>query len=198
MVESVQSRDPETGRHSGIWLIVLCLILLVIAAVFVVPVVLRANESARRTADKSNLSQIGKALGMYAEVPANMGRFPDSLDALYPNYIDDERVFQSPLVSKHRAGPGKLKFCDYFYFPGHTDTHGTAIIAFGPRKPGQHGGNILLGAGYVEWIATDKAFADSILKQLKSEGISLEITPDTPPEDRQWMEEWRKELRLDK
>lgn len=107
---------------------------------------------ARRTACKSNLSQIGKACGMYAEVPSNLGLFPDygdgnpmsAMNLLYDGYIDDPRVFSCPsrqistLGLNRATDPGFVSNlgdqngkpgCSYGYDPGHTDTHGMAGIA---------------------------------------------------------------------
>lgn len=138
----------------GFTLIELLVVIAIIAilAGLILPVLARARESARRTACKSNLSQIGKACGMYAEVPANLGKFPDSgddnpmfsLNLLYDAYIDDPRVFScaskqvttlnlekctkdgfSPNLGDKDGTPG----CSYGYDIGHTDTHGMAGIA---------------------------------------------------------------------
>ena len=152
----------------GFTLIELLVVIAIIAilAGLILPVLARARESARRTACKSNLSQIGKACGMYAEVPANLGMFPEhagggnpmsSLNLLYDAYIDDSRVFAcasrqtstsglnkttdaggfTPNLGDESSSPGS----SYGYDEGHRDTHGVAGIAadFGGTSSGPDG-----------------------------------------------------------
>ncbi len=106
----------------------------------------------KQTCCKQNLSQIGKACGMYAEIGGSLGLFPDygngnpmhSLNLLYGTYIDDPDVFScpsrptlvkglkkatedkfTPNLGDKDAQPG----CSYGYDSGHRDTHGLAGIA---------------------------------------------------------------------
>ncbi len=142
-------------KEKGFTLIELLVVIAIIAilAGLILPVLARARESARRTACKSNLSQIGKACGMYAEVSANLGMFPDidghdpmkSLNLLYDAYIDDARVFSCSSKQTSTAGLSKVTSTDfnanlgkqsdvapassYGYDVGHRDTHGVAGLA---------------------------------------------------------------------
>src|ERR1051325_11648001 len=60
------------------------------------------SRSSRRPACASNLSQIGKACMLYADVSTNQGLFPDAstslraMNLLFGSYILDERVFSCP------------------------------------------------------------------------------------------------------
>jgi prepilin-type N-terminal cleavage/methylation domain-containing protein len=97
-------------RKSGFTLIELLVVIAIISilASLILPVLGRARESARRVACASNMSQVGKAMIMYADVPAN-GMYPTkstgtnpydktgdaqtALTLLYRQYINDIRVF---------------------------------------------------------------------------------------------------------
>ncbi len=129
------------------------IVLFALLASLILPVIAgHYNRLRRRTPCKSNLSQIGKACGMYAEIPAHMGRLPDygdgnpmsALNLLYDSYIDDPRVFSCPFapfsvkVLNKATAPGftpnlgdreSSPGSSYGYDIGHLDTHGVAGIA---------------------------------------------------------------------
>ncbi|MCK6471722.1 MAG: hypothetical protein L6R28_08245 [Planctomycetes bacterium] len=188
-----ESKGPSTA------VIVVCVVLLLAglgsAAFLVVTATQRANLSRHRSSDMSNLSQIGKALVMYSNVSANQGRYPPSLDLLYPDYIKDERVFLSPLVpdGEHLPGPGTLKRCDYFYVPGAKSDDGVAFVAFGPSAQG--GRNVLVAAGSVEFYEGSN---ELFIQAYKNKGISLEFDVDLSATDRSRLRALRRELGLDK
>jgi prepilin-type N-terminal cleavage/methylation domain-containing protein len=90
--------------HRGFTLIELLVVIAIIGilASMLLPVLARARESSRRIACANNLRQIGTALTMYADQPAN-GSFPTgtgpaltSLSVLYKDYLTDYRVFSCP------------------------------------------------------------------------------------------------------
>src|SRR5687768_9327831 len=95
-------------KYRGLTLMELMVIIAIIMVLagLILPVFSGCRTPARRTACGSNLNQIGKALFMYADVPAN-GIFPTSntskdpfadttpmhsLNLLYRGYIADPRV----------------------------------------------------------------------------------------------------------
>lgn len=189
-----QSKGPTTA---GVLVWGVLLLLGVGGAAFlVITVVQRANLSRRQTSDAANLAQIGKALVLYANVSANMGQHPPSLDLLYPDYVKDERVFLSPLVpeGEHLPGPGTLRHCDYFYVPGIKPDAGVSGVAFGPSSEG--GRNVLVAAGSVEWV--DETANVRFIQAYKDNGISLEFDVDLSASDRTRLRALRRELGLDK
>ena len=91
-----------------------------------------ARASARRTVCVHHLKFVAMALKMYAE--EHEGRYPDSLSALYPNYLRELEVLICPVVQgKHRGQGGTPQppftsdkptsaeidaLCSYAYVPG--------------------------------------------------------------------------------
>ena len=93
------------SRKEAFTLIELLVVIAIIAilAGLILPVLARARESARRTSCTSNLSQVGKACAMYADVSSNNGMYPNegsnalkSLNLLYDGYVKDPRLFSCP------------------------------------------------------------------------------------------------------
>jgi prepilin-type processing-associated H-X9-DG protein len=104
------------------------------------PAVSRVRENARTANSKSNLRQIG--LGIHIWADDNDENFPPNLAALFPNYIDNKKVFVCPLYSKHAADG-----FDYAYVAGlRAADPGAYIMAF-ETLPNRNG---LVNALYVD------------------------------------------------
>ncbi|MCX7806421.1 MAG: type II secretion system GspH family protein, partial [Planctomycetota bacterium] len=103
------------GKGEGGFTLIELLVVIAIIAILaglVLPVLARAREVAKRTSCGSNLSQIGKAMQLFSNVPAHRGMYPaypvdaadrsqynvwQSLNWLYGDrYIKDVRVFSCP------------------------------------------------------------------------------------------------------
>src|SRR5438045_6110707 len=101
--------EMQKNCRRGFTLIELLVVIAIIAilAGLILPVLARARESARRTSYAANLAQLGKAMYMYADTPANQvyptlaagaDSFADTeplktLNLLYNGYISDPRAF---------------------------------------------------------------------------------------------------------
>src|SRR4051794_28036377 len=68
-LEMTQMRRSKNG-FTLIELLVVIAIIAILAGL-ILPVLARARESARRTSCAANLAQMGKAIYMYADTPAN-------------------------------------------------------------------------------------------------------------------------------
>jgi prepilin-type N-terminal cleavage/methylation domain-containing protein len=171
------------ARKRGFTLIELLVVIAIIAilAGLILPVLARARESARRTSCASNLNQIGKAMFMYADVPAN-STFPSSdvggtdpaasWSLLYNKYIQDPRVFSCPskttppsALQTWTLGTPLPAGVMYGYDPKHGPNDAIAAIAAdkkGTTTPNSDnhgpgaGQNVLIGAGTVEFRDTVK------------------------------------------
>lgn len=128
-------------NSKGFTLIELLIVMaiIVILAGMLMPVIGRGRQQARRTNCMNNLKQIGAALHMYAT--DHNETFPSSLQALYPNYVDNTAVLSCPV------GPG------YSYTaPSGIPASTTAIINCN-NHPG--GTNVLYGDGHVSWVPSE-------------------------------------------
>jgi prepilin-type processing-associated H-X9-DG protein len=127
--------------------VVFVLFVLLVLAGLLLPSLSRAREESRRKSSDSNLSQIVKACITYQE--PNGDFFPPSLEALYPVYLDNVRVFHAPGV----GGEG----ISYGYAPPvdpHTARPDTPVAW---DLPGNYpsGGNVAFFDGHVKWVEAD-------------------------------------------
>lgn len=124
-------------RKNGFTLIeVLFVIVIFLAMAFALtPFVQMAKTRARKVACENNLRRINISLHNYAT--DNKDAFPPSLEALYPKYIDDDRVFDCP-SSTRRGTPADP---DYKYRPDLTEASDLKEVIVEDRE-GNHPGGI--------------------------------------------------------
>ncbi|MCZ7646312.1 MAG: hypothetical protein M5U26_13685 [Planctomycetota bacterium] len=142
-----------------------------VGAGLALPVLARARGNAKRTQSASNLSQMGKACMMFADVEANQGRYPKDPAQLMGGYIVDARLFQNPLRPGQDIG--------YIYLAGYTLADGVGILAYEEIDLGAEGRNALFADGHVEWLDEEsfqQALKESI-DQLKEEGRGVTKVP---------------------
>lgn len=154
------------GRGLTLIEIIVILGLVGVLAMLIILMSARAKVEARRKSCESNLTQIGKAMSMYADVPAN-GRFPTSSEnkddpfaadplgsweLLYNKYVADPRVFSCPgnpvpasnLSTWRTALVVKSTFG---YDPGHSPSDALTALAADLKGTGANSDNHGINAG---------------------------------------------------
>ncbi|HOX05824.1 MAG TPA: DUF1559 domain-containing protein [Planctomycetota bacterium] len=115
------------------------------------------REGARRTACRNCLRQISIACNMYAD--ENRGRFPGSLQQLYPAFTDNPRIFSCASSPSDYGDFAKGKVTErsssYVLVPGLRSGMPAEFILAYDQSPENHQGNgrnVLHLDGSVEWL----------------------------------------------
>jgi Protein of unknown function (DUF1559)/Protein of unknown function (DUF3352) len=121
---------------------------------------------------KNNLRQIGLAIAMYAD--DNDQKFPKKLSVLFPDYVDNDKIFLIPDYKKHAADG-----IDYAYISGITNNEPSTIVLGYESLPDKNGKHMVLFCdAHVELLTTaalKKARADNIAG-LKKKGRQTTVS----------------------
>jgi len=108
-----------------------------------------------RAACANNLKQFGLGCKMYAA--EHNGRFPDTLEAVYPEYIPDQNCLRCPGATRPPAtAADAAKLSDYEMVSGLTEKSPANSVLIREKSAANHtpaGRNILFVDGHVEFIA---------------------------------------------
>ncbi len=135
------------------------------------------KEKLRRARCVSNLKQLILAAIMWAD--DHDGEFPEKLSDLYPNYVDNVKLFTCPSA----GGPKITKKeeidsrTSYIYVTGLTEASlSDAVVIY--EDPSNHrgeGGNVAFADGHVEWLSAEEL--KPIMARRREKEIPMEVTP---------------------
>jgi prepilin-type processing-associated H-X9-DG protein len=137
------------------------LLVISLALVLFLPRPRRSSPHGPWMACSSNLRMIGLAIRRYAQDHGEA--FPPDFGALYPDYIDNPKLFScrakpSEWQRIQKTGEARPEWTSYVYVAGITDSDDTAcVLAF--DRPGNHGEdglNVLFLDTHVEWCTFEE------------------------------------------
>ncbi|GMV79119.1 MAG: hypothetical protein AMXMBFR7_03030 [Planctomycetota bacterium] len=129
---------------------------------------------------------------MYADAGASMGRYPPDLDLLLDGFVEHPHILECPTANE-TSGPPPHSSHVYKYVPGHTQSHGHAVLAICPHCGAGRGINALMGDGHVEWLSYEEGGLEAALRKLN---VPLDLKPDMTPEQHQEIQLLRTRLGL--
>jgi prepilin-type processing-associated H-X9-DG protein len=125
------------------------------SAVFMVPIMAgmtlpalaRAREEARKANCKENLAQIGKAMCAFNE---NNGKFPSSLEVLYPDYLNTFKIFRCPSTEDEPP-----KHFSYEYRQPAANASADTPVLWDNLENHEGGRNVLFVDGHASWLSEE-------------------------------------------
>ncbi len=113
-------------------------------------------DEGKRVFCQNHLKQLGLGCKMYAN--EHNSRFPDTLEALYPEYCLDQDNYRCPGATRPPAtSADAAKLSDYELVPGLTEkSPGKSTVLIREKATANHtpaGRNVLYVDGHVEFIA---------------------------------------------
>ncbi len=165
----VLSRRKESRR---VTVLVGLFSIVVLLALFDVPHLVfgcsRNRESARRAHCANNLRQIAVGCAMYAQ--ENDGHLPSRLEQLYPEYVDQPKIFSCPSSPSNyqdfEKGTVTKKSSSYVLVPEFKETMpGSTILAYDKSAENHSGAgrNVAFVDAHVEWMR-ESAFQAALKK----------------------------------
>lgn len=114
-------------------------------------------DANKRLACQNNLKQLGLSCKLFAS--EHDGRFPDTLQALYPEYTPDVSIFRCPSATQEPTGTiDAVPPSHYEIVPGLTESSPKTTILIQEKNTENHvpaGRSVLYIDGHVEFVKSE-------------------------------------------
>ncbi len=152
-------RPGATGPRSRFSLLWVCMLIALglVALALLSPMSCQPREPARRAACRNCLRNLSIACSVYAE--DNNGHYPDTLERLYPDFVDNARVFSCPSAPSEwrdfNDGDVSQASSSYVLEKGITYDMPSGVVLIYDKSTENHSGygrGIGYGGGRAEWV----------------------------------------------